>query len=144
LSYTYLGCLRSAPLFCRTHVHSGSLCLRSAAASVPHPEKEYKGGEDAHFVYGEAHAIGVADGVGGWANVGIDAGIYAKELMTRTRDAIKASAPEVCDPLQALARAHAETRSQGSSTACVLVLNDDVSTATFVLKDYARSRRWWC
>lgn len=77
-------------------------------------------------MYGEAQAIGVADGVGGWANVGVDAGIYAKELMRRTRDAIRDSAVTVRDPLDALARAHAETQSQGSATACVLVLNDDV------------------
>ena len=77
-------------------------------------------------MYGEAQAIGVADGVGGWANVGVDAGIYAKELMMRTRDAIRDSAATVRDPLDALARAHAETHSPGSATACVLVLNDDV------------------
>ncbi|GAQ90129.1 hypothetical protein KFL_006040010 [Klebsormidium nitens] len=116
----------------KPHVHTGSLCLRSAAASVPHPEKEFKGGEDAHFVYGEAQAIGVADGVGGWANVGVDAGIYAKELMMRTRDAIRDSAATVRDPLDALARAHAETHSQGSATACVLVLNDDALSAVNV------------
>lgn len=120
---------RLCPSCCRTHVHTGSLCLHSAAASVPHPEKEFKGGEDAHFVYGDAHAIGVADGVGGWANVGVDAGLYAKELMMRTRDALRSAPPDARDPLEALARAHAETQSQGSATACVLLLNDDVRTS---------------
>ncbi len=39
------------------------LRLRSAAAYLPHPDKEYYGGEDAHFVSNVAGgAIGVADG----------------------------------------------------------------------------------
>ncbi|KAK6773785.1 hypothetical protein RDI58_029023 [Solanum bulbocastanum] len=38
-------------------------------------------GEDAHFMYELYQTIGVADGVGGWALQGIDAGIYARELM---------------------------------------------------------------
>jgi hypothetical protein len=39
------------------------LRLRSAAAYLPHPEKESYGGEDAHFVSNvSGGAIGVADG----------------------------------------------------------------------------------
>lgn len=58
-----------------------TLKLNSASCYLPHPDKEETGGEDAHFIYDE-QAIGVADGVGGWADLGIDAGQYARELMS--------------------------------------------------------------
>ena len=38
--------------------------LASAWCLMPHPDKIFKGGEDAAF--GTENAIGVADGVGGW------------------------------------------------------------------------------
>lgn len=71
----------------------------------------------------------MADGVGGWADVGVDAGAYARELMSEAMRAVEEegqgkSAP--VDPLQALERAHAKTISQGSSTACLVLLNDQV------------------
>ena len=43
---------------------------------LPHPDKVETGGEDAHFICEEKGVIGVADGVGGWADVGVDAGEY--------------------------------------------------------------------
>jgi hypothetical protein len=36
------------------------LFLDSAASVIPHPQKAYKGGEDAHFI--SSRAVGVADG----------------------------------------------------------------------------------
>ena len=55
-------------------------------------EKASKGGEDAHFVLEEGadgklrhSAAGVADGVGGWAQQGVDAGLYSKQLMKWAR-----------------------------------------------------------
>ncbi|CAN6273574.1 unnamed protein product [Urochloa humidicola] len=38
-------------------------------------------GEDAHFGHAEAGFVGVADGVGGYRDHGIDAGAFARELM---------------------------------------------------------------
>ncbi|RLM78995.1 putative protein phosphatase 2C 23 [Panicum miliaceum] len=40
-------------------------------------------GEDAHFGHAEAGFIGVADGVGGYRDYGVDAGAFARELMAR-------------------------------------------------------------
>ncbi|XP_075509014.1 putative protein phosphatase 2C 55 [Primulina tabacum] len=40
-------------------------------------------GEDAHFVFEEANAIGVADGVGGCSNRGVDAGEYSRSELMR-------------------------------------------------------------
>ncbi|KAJ8527681.1 hypothetical protein K7X08_015132 [Anisodus acutangulus] len=46
------------------------LKLNSGSFYLPHPAKAKTGGEDAHFVCSTTQAIGVADGVGGWADLG--------------------------------------------------------------------------
>ena len=46
-----------------------ALALVSGAVSVPHPEKAGTGGEDAYFLGEDGRSLGVADGVGGWAEV---------------------------------------------------------------------------
>ena len=44
------------------------LVLYSYGANIPHPEKADRGGEDAYFIsLPRTSAVGVADGVGGWA-----------------------------------------------------------------------------
>jgi protein phosphatase PTC7 len=48
---------------------------------IPHPAKADRGGEDAYFVCPRGLCMGVADGVGGWAEVGVDPGLYSRELM---------------------------------------------------------------
>ena len=65
------------------------LVLVGAGACSPHPEKRAKGGEDAHFVRMSASggALGVADGVGGWKEYGVDAGLYSRRLLQNTADA---------------------------------------------------------
>lgn len=45
---------------------------------IPHPEKVAKGGEDALFA--NEKLLSVADGVGGWANYGVDPGLYSKSF----------------------------------------------------------------
>ena len=42
--------------------------------------KEEKGGEDA--VFANKSFLVVADGVGGWADSGIDPGLYSKKLVS--------------------------------------------------------------
>ena len=44
----------------------------------PHFEKRHKGGEDAAVL--SENLIAVADGVGGWANNGIDPANYSRRL----------------------------------------------------------------
>ena len=60
--------------------------MRAAAAVIPHPEKVATGGEDAFFVCEQGLWAGVADGVGGWAEMGIDAGLYARQLMNNCQE----------------------------------------------------------
>lgn len=101
------------------------LRLQTGACCLPHPEKKEKGGEDAYFVAPNCPAIGVADGVGGWAQVGVDAGLYARELMARSKDAIDEEPRGAIDPRRVLEKAHTLTKCRGSSTACILLLNND-------------------
>ena len=49
----------------------------SGAVLVPHPDKAEKGGEDACFVLRDQGAFGVMDGVGGWADEGVDPAAYS-------------------------------------------------------------------
>ncbi|KAL2609151.1 hypothetical protein R1flu_027724 [Riccia fluitans] len=63
---------------------------------IPHPEKAARGGEDAYFIEGNQW-IGVADGVGGWALEGINAGHYARELITKAMGSTTAVLASISD-----------------------------------------------
>ncbi|CAL9176033.1 unnamed protein product, partial [Musa hybrid cultivar] len=98
--------------------------LKMKAGSCYIPQKTKLIGDDAHFVCEHEQVVGVADGVGGWAKLGVDAGEYARELTSHAEKAVRAS-PEGCvDPHQVLATAHARTNALGSSTACIVALKD--------------------
>ncbi|KAL2489374.1 putative protein phosphatase 2C 55 [Forsythia ovata] len=101
-----------------------TLKLNSGSCYLPHPDKEETGGEDAHFISMDEQAIGVADGVGGWADLGIDAGKYARELMSNSVDAIREEPSGSIDPARVLEKAYVRTKSRGSSTACIIALTD--------------------
>ncbi|GFR43147.1 hypothetical protein Agub_g4170 [Astrephomene gubernaculifera] len=111
-----------------------SLQLAAGAFMLPHPDKALKGGEDWYFIANNSRAVGVADGVGGWAEVGVDAGAYARQLMSHAAEvadqttAASTSSSGQQPKLSAqdiLERAYALTTVRGSSTACVAVLNGD-------------------
>ncbi|EEF37237.1 probable protein phosphatase 2C 55 [Ricinus communis] len=106
-------------------VSSQTLKLLSGSCYLPHPDKEETGGEDAHFICAERQAIGVADGVGGWADVGINAGEYARELMSNSVSAIEEEPTGLIDPGRVLEKAHSSTKAQGSSTACIIALTNE-------------------
>lgn len=103
-----------------------SLKLVSGSCYLPHPDKEETGGEDAHFICVDEQVIGVADGVGGWADMGVDAGQYARELMSNSVTAIKEEPKGSIDPARVLEKAHSSTKAKGSSTACIIALTDQV------------------
>ncbi|XP_049348179.1 probable protein phosphatase 2C 55 [Solanum verrucosum] len=86
-------------------------------------------GEDAHFMHELYQTIGVADGVGGWALQGIDAGIYARELMKNSSIATYDEAMKGhVNPKRVLEEAYKNTNSKGSSTACIITLNSVKNT----------------
>ncbi|CAD7700039.1 unnamed protein product [Ostreobium quekettii] len=103
------------------------LTLVSGCCMMPHPDKAYRGGEDAFFIAENGMAIGVADGVGAWALSGIDAGVYARALMAHAREAAADFEPGPEAPREVLRAAYAKTTSLGSSTACVLILDGRAS-----------------
>jgi len=96
--------------------------FESSGHVIPHPQKAQKGGEDAHFI--SPIAMGVADGVGGWAEVGIDPALYAQKLMESAKQAIEEK--NFYEPLQILQDAY-DTASivTGSSTACIVVIQEN-------------------
>ncbi|KAM7524460.1 hypothetical protein LguiA_014362 [Lonicera macranthoides] len=89
-------------------------------------------GEDAHFLCIERQTVGVADGVGGWATKGVDAGVYARELMAKSHMATYSEANATVDPKRVLEEAFKNTKAQGSSTACILALNNNILRAVNV------------
>jgi protein phosphatase PTC7 len=97
---------------------------------IPHPAKAARNGEDACYISKHAgRVIAVADGVGGWAEVGVDPGEFARKLLHYVAESeeqhtsVADIKPEVF--LQyAYEKIHTQ-RIEGSSTACVLVLHDD-------------------
>lgn len=110
------------------------LLLQSGAAMLPHPDKAHRGGEDSFFISEHQAAVGVADGVGGWAEIGVDAGAYARLLMVHAKEAADASTDDVAagtlSPQAILESAFYRTNVQGSSTACVLVVNGTTLSAS--------------
>ena len=106
-----------------------SLCLEAAAKVIPHPAKAKSGGEDAHMILpatGEGAILGayaVYDGVGAWANEGVDSGLFSRTLATQTALALSAQSwAEALDLTAALSSGLAATDEVGSTTACVLCL----------------------
>ncbi|EFJ40674.1 hypothetical protein VOLCADRAFT_108071 [Volvox carteri f. nagariensis] len=131
-----------------------ALQLRTSVCYLPHPEKVHYGGEDAHFIseYGGG-VLGVADGVGGWQESGVNpAGKevnisfpfslyvlkfsfsdYSRTLMQLARaylegkdifqDLVSSRQGVHIDPRGALEAAHMNTKVPGSATACVLQLD---------------------
>ncbi|XP_042395064.1 probable protein phosphatase 2C BIPP2C1 [Zingiber officinale] len=92
------------------------LFLSSGASILPHPSKALTGGEDAYFVSSNSW-FGVADGVGQWSLEGINAGLYARELMESCQRFV--SKYEGCNPNEILVKSAAEASSPGSSTVLV-------------------------
>ncbi|KAJ4833947.1 hypothetical protein Tsubulata_016658 [Turnera subulata] len=101
-----------------------TLKLLSGSCYLPHPDKEETGGEDAHFICMDEQAVGVADGVGGWADLGVDAGQYSRELMSNSVSAIQEEPKGLIDPARVLEKAHSSTKAKGSSTACIIALTE--------------------
>lgn len=93
---------------------------------MPHPDKEDTGGEDAHFICVNEQAIGVADGVGGWADLGVNSGLYSRELMSNSVTAVQEEPKGSVDPARVLEKAHSSTKAKGSSTACIIALTEQV------------------
>ncbi|KAJ7948762.1 Protein phosphatase 2C family protein [Quillaja saponaria] len=101
-------------------------CLKMVAGSfyLPKDNPKKPQGEDAHFICLEKQTLGVADGVGGWAKKGIDGGEYARQLMKNSLIAVQNQPRGAVDLKKVLREGYLQTKAQGSSTACIITLNE--------------------
>jgi len=90
--------------------------------SIPHPDKAYKGGEDAQYISKDGLILAVADGVGGWNKRGVDPAFYARALM-RGMELAQQYATNVDSAVSVMLSGYTHARAQeGSSTCCVVAL----------------------
>mmetsp|Transcript_3643 Transcript_3643/g.6375 ORF Transcript_3643/g.6375 Transcript_3643/m.6375 type:complete len:390 (+) Transcript_3643:323-1492(+) len=108
------------------NVHKPALRLFAAASSLPHPGKK-NDGEDAYFVTECGSSLGVSDGVGGWAEIGVDAGMYSRELCDNAARFVTNTGET--NPQKIIQVAYDNSNSTGSATMCCLTLQDDALKA---------------
>lgn len=113
--------------------------LSASGVAVPHPDKvKYDsikgvnrkgfghGGEDAYFYcQGENNmfAMGVADGVFMWREMGIDSGNFSRALMRVSEQSVQAGFSDVVKVMQTAAAHVREAGVQGSSTVCLAMVD---------------------
>jgi len=85
---------------------------------IPHDDKIDKGGEDAWFIANDGKTVGVFDGVGGWANEGVDPRDYSTTLSTQCKEAVDQR--NITNPVEILRYGYEQSKHViGSSTACI-------------------------
>ena len=112
------------------------LVLRSAGVMTPHTEKGGRG-EDAFYVSSHhAGMFGVADGVGGWNEEGVDPSKFSRGIMRNAQAAMEAKAPGTDYPLRdILDGAHRATDIPGGCTALLARLTGDATLQAINLGD---------
>jgi len=102
--------------------HDTRLCI--GVSMIPHPAKRAKGGEDAYFISDDMKSIGVADGVGGWGDIGVDPALYSRMLMASGKYSADSISAHYRDPAKIMADAYEHSMDiQGSATCCIVVLD---------------------
>jgi protein phosphatase PTC7 len=100
--------------------------FKCGVKQIPHPEKAYKGGEDAYVMSDQV--IAVADGVGGWNAHGVDPALFSRELCRNVWDELilRRDKPNFNLNLkEILVEAVKKTKSKGSSTFVMAGLDPD-------------------
>jgi protein phosphatase PTC7 len=96
--------------------------LTIAPWQIPHDTKKDKGGEDTYFISADGSVIGIFDGVGGWADAGVDPRDYSYVLSEGCRVAVDEQF--ITDPLEVLNFGYKKSLDiVGSSTACILTIH---------------------
>jgi len=94
--------------------------------AIPAPEKKARGGEDAYLT--NSKLIAIADGVGGWAEMGINPAKYAWELMNNVEKAFSSlSEDQKYYPQEVMKQAADSCKETGSSTCSIAVLHPEKS-----------------
>lgn len=90
----------------------------------PHYAKRHKGGEDAACL--NSNLLCVADGVGGWAESGIDPAIYSKRLCALVEGLYDGGSDiYIASPRNLLVDAVTRNDEVGSCTCCIVTLDKD-------------------
>ena len=105
---------------------ASNLMMNLGSYYIPKKGKSNPEGEDAHFISKYHQTIGLADGVSNWAKKGIDAGEYARQLMDNCLTILYSKDSEIVYPQLVLEEAYSNTEVEGSSTACIITLKDEV------------------
>jgi len=109
----------------RKNPQLSTMRLVAGASMIPHIDKADKGGEDAYCICTAGlGAIGVADGVSGWAEEGIDPAEYSRTLMRHCELAIEAAGTEA-QGREVIRDAHQKTVMAGSSTVCLALMKPE-------------------
>ena len=96
--------------------------FNSGFIKIPHFSKKEKGGEDALAI--DDGLICVADGVGGWADQGVDPGIYSNQLAQNVKKYfLEETHNSIKDPTKFFVKACLNTKVIGSSTCCLIVFD---------------------
>ncbi|KAH0986467.1 hypothetical protein GBA52_013644 [Prunus armeniaca] len=82
----------------RRKIHNEKMTMVCGSCYLPKDNPTKPLGEDAHFMCQDSQIIGVADGVGGWAKIGVDAGDYARGLMNNAKKMAAANTAATVDP----------------------------------------------
>ncbi|EFN54891.1 hypothetical protein CHLNCDRAFT_135009 [Chlorella variabilis] len=97
------------------------LRLQFGVKNIPHPNKAHYGGEDAFFVSElGGGAAGIADGVGGWQESGINPADYSKSFMATARQYLEECAslyPEVLSSGEWRAQQEQQAAADGAAAA---------------------------
>jgi len=103
------------------------LHLEFGVACIPHPDKAKRGGEDGYFACPLSRSFGIADGVGGWADTGVDPGLFARCLLRFAHEGIRRvphnSEADLQQALDEAVRRLHEDKLLGGSTALLGQLN---------------------
>ena len=119
------------------------LKICTSGVAVPHADKVRRGergvnrrnlghaGDDAYFIAGEK-AVGLADGVGQWRDKGIDSGEFSRSLMSTCLKYAESSygRQSASALLASSASDVSQSGKEGSSTACILTLDQATGVAS--------------
>lgn len=113
---------------------------------IPHDDKKFRAGEDAAST--TDHMLVVADGVGGWANKGVNPGLYSRKLTETIVSAFTSMSPSQQDDVDLKDLVHksnhiAADEHLGSATCTVVRLKDANTLETLNVGDsgYSIHRR---
>lgn len=123
----------------QTTERSLHLVTASSGLSKTHPSaqimKKWAFGDDACFITGhkKGDVLGVADGVGGWRDYGVDPSLFPSTLMQICERLVQEGRFTPQDPVSILATSYCEIQENkapliGSCTACVVALHREENT----------------